>query len=232
MAICPSVLYLLCVCLVTQSWLTLCNSIDCSPPGSSVHGILQARILEWVAIPFSRGSYQPRNWTQVSYTAGRFFTLWPTKQAPLYHLPTPKLATHSINYLPTNHLYHLAVSNILVHIHIYSTITYHKTRNKNKTILLSLNSTVTVNLVSHPWPLPVSNSPYNVSPWLYQLNHSCSIPSHPSPLGLPQFRLHHFSPWRQQPPKLSSPMPLPGPLVPRPMRHTTQVALLNHSLIR
>ena len=45
-----------CCCLVTQSYLTLCDLIDCSPPGSSVHGILQARILEWVAISSSRGS--------------------------------------------------------------------------------------------------------------------------------------------------------------------------------
>ena len=47
---------------------------DCSPPGSSVHGILQARILEWVAMPSSRGSSQPRNRIQVSCIAGRFFT--------------------------------------------------------------------------------------------------------------------------------------------------------------
>ena len=47
-----------------------------SPPGSSVHGISQARILEWVAIPFSRGSSQPRDQTQVSYIAGSFFTIW------------------------------------------------------------------------------------------------------------------------------------------------------------
>ena len=46
---------------VTQSHLTLCDPMDCSPPGSSVLGILQARILEWVAIPFSRGSSQPRD---------------------------------------------------------------------------------------------------------------------------------------------------------------------------
>ena len=46
---------------VTQSCLTVCDSMDCSLPGSSVHDILQARILEWVAIPFSRGSSQPRN---------------------------------------------------------------------------------------------------------------------------------------------------------------------------
>ena len=54
--------------LVTQSCPTLCDSMDCSPPGSSVRGILQARILEWVAIPFSRVSSRPRDWTQVSCT--------------------------------------------------------------------------------------------------------------------------------------------------------------------
>ena len=52
--------------LVTQSCLTLCDPMDCSPPGSSVHGISQARILEWVTFPFSRGSSQPRDWTWVS----------------------------------------------------------------------------------------------------------------------------------------------------------------------
>ena len=51
-----------------------CDPMDCSPSGSSVHGILQARILEWVAISFSRVSSQPRNRTQVSCIAGRFFT--------------------------------------------------------------------------------------------------------------------------------------------------------------
>ena len=62
-----------CVCvLVTQSCLTLCDPMDCNPPGSSVCGILQARILEWAASPFSRRSSQPRDWTQVSYIVGRF----------------------------------------------------------------------------------------------------------------------------------------------------------------
>ena len=51
---------MLCV-LDAQSCLTLCDSMDCSLPGSSVHGILQARILEWVAMPFSRGSSQPKD---------------------------------------------------------------------------------------------------------------------------------------------------------------------------
>ena len=58
---------------VTQSSLTLCNPMNCSMPGSSVHGIFQTRILEWVAISSSRGSSQPRDRTQVSCTAGRFF---------------------------------------------------------------------------------------------------------------------------------------------------------------
>jgi len=62
--------------LVTQSYLTFRDPMDCSPPGSSVNGISQARILEWVAIPFFRVSSQPRDQTQVSCIAGRFFTAW------------------------------------------------------------------------------------------------------------------------------------------------------------
>ena len=57
-----------------QSCLTLCEPMDCSPSGSSVCGILQARILEWVAISFSRRSSWPRDQTCISCTAGRFFT--------------------------------------------------------------------------------------------------------------------------------------------------------------
>ena len=69
-----------------QSGPTLCNLIDCSPPGSFVHGILQARILEWVAMPSSRGYSQPRDWTLVSQgscIAGRSFTIWTTREAPI-----------------------------------------------------------------------------------------------------------------------------------------------------
>ena len=60
--------------LVVQPCPTLCDPMDCSPPGSSVHGILQARTLEWVAIPSSGGSSQPSDRTWVSCSAGRFFT--------------------------------------------------------------------------------------------------------------------------------------------------------------
>ena len=62
---------------VTQSCPTLCDPMD-----YTVHGILQARILEWVAIPFSRGFSQPRDQTHVSCIAGRFFTSWTTRKSP------------------------------------------------------------------------------------------------------------------------------------------------------
>ena len=61
--------------LATQSYPTLWDHMACSPPGSSVHGILQARILEWLPMPSSRGSSQLRGRTQVSCTVGGFFTI-------------------------------------------------------------------------------------------------------------------------------------------------------------
>ena len=64
-----------------QSCPTLCDPMDCNPPVSSVRGIFQASVLEWVAISFSRGSFQPRERTWVSCTAGRRFTVWATREA-------------------------------------------------------------------------------------------------------------------------------------------------------
>ena len=64
---------------VSQSCPTLCDPMDCSLPGS-IHEIFQARILEWVSISFSRGSSQPRDQTQLSHIAGRFFTNWATRE--------------------------------------------------------------------------------------------------------------------------------------------------------
>ena len=55
--------------------------MDCSLPGFSVHGVLQAGLLEWLAIPFSRGSSQPRDWTRTSCTEGSFYTIWTTREA-------------------------------------------------------------------------------------------------------------------------------------------------------
>ena len=69
------------LCLVTQLCLTLCDPVDCSLPGFSPHGLLKARILGWVAMPSSRGSSQPRDRTPVTRIAGRFFTIWATREA-------------------------------------------------------------------------------------------------------------------------------------------------------
>ena len=67
--------------LVAQLCLSFWDPADCSPPGSTVHGILQARILEWVAIPFSRGSSQPRDRTWVFCIVGGLFLIWATREA-------------------------------------------------------------------------------------------------------------------------------------------------------
>ena len=66
---------------IAQSCRTLCDPMDCSLPGSSIHEIFQARVLEWVAISFSRGSSQPRDRTLVSRITGRRFKLWATREA-------------------------------------------------------------------------------------------------------------------------------------------------------
>ena len=71
-----------CCCSVTQSCLTLWNPMDCSPPGSSVHGISQARTLEWVTIFFSRGSLQPRDGTSFSCIGRWVLYDWATREAP------------------------------------------------------------------------------------------------------------------------------------------------------
>ena len=73
-----------CCCLVIKLCPTLCNPVDSSPPGSSVHGIFQARILESVAISFSKGFSQPRDWTRISWI-GKWIYHWATWEKPLIH---------------------------------------------------------------------------------------------------------------------------------------------------
>ena len=64
-----------CACMYDQSYLTLCDPVDCCPPASSAHRIFQARVLEWVAISYSRGSSQPKDQTQISCIGRRFLPL-------------------------------------------------------------------------------------------------------------------------------------------------------------
>ena len=75
--------------LATQSCLTLCDPKDYSLLGSSVHGILQTRILEWVTIPFSGRSSWPKDWTLGSCIAGRLFTIWVTREAHFHLYKAP-----------------------------------------------------------------------------------------------------------------------------------------------
>ena len=84
--------------VLSQSCPTLCDPVDCSPPGSFVHGIFQARFLEWVAISYSRGSFLPRDWTHVSCISciGRLMD-----SLPLHYLGSPNV----------NHKYILIVSD-------------------------------------------------------------------------------------------------------------------------
>ena len=93
---------------VAQSCPTLCDPMDCSLPGSSLHGILQARVLEWVAISFSRGSSWPRDWTQVSRIPGRRFNLWAIslcKIASLLIISESQWFVFPLNFLnPIGHL--------------------------------------------------------------------------------------------------------------------------------
>ena len=94
-----------CWCSVAQSCPTLCNPMDCSPPGSSVHGIFQARILEWIAIPFSRRSSWPKGGTWVSGSACRFFTIWATRG--VYMQPESPGKTTTTQILPqSKHSHH------------------------------------------------------------------------------------------------------------------------------
>ena len=80
---------------VAELCLTFCDPMDCSLPGFSVHGILPARVLEWVTIAFSRGSSQPGNWTQVSHIAGGFFTIWATREAEKCKSKYSKASLHT-----------------------------------------------------------------------------------------------------------------------------------------
>ena len=97
---------------VAQSCLTLCNPMDCSLARSSVHGILQARILEWVSISFSRGSSQARDWTRVSALQADTLTSEPPGK-PLYSTEVPPKMKGSTNMTQQFHFWEESETNIL-----------------------------------------------------------------------------------------------------------------------
>ena len=102
-------------CLVMSDSL---RPVDCSPPSSSIHGILQTRILEWVAISFSRGSSRPRDWTQVSHIVGKHFNLCATREALLLQEIFP-IHRSNLGFMHCRQiLYHL--SHLPYNIHIRS----------------------------------------------------------------------------------------------------------------
>ena len=91
---------------VAQLCPTLCDPMDYSPQGSSVHGIFQARILEWVDMPSSRGSSRPRDRTLVSRIVGRHFTAWATREDPISYQVVTIAKTSSVNCTSNDlHLY-------------------------------------------------------------------------------------------------------------------------------
>ena len=92
------------LCEVAQSCPTLCDPMDCSLPGSSFHGILQARVLEWVVISFSRGSSRPRDRTQVSRIPGRCFNLSATREARFTQFSEDKESINPVHtHIPARH---------------------------------------------------------------------------------------------------------------------------------
>ena len=103
--------------LVSQLSKTICDPMDCSPPGSSVHGIFQERVLEWVAIPFPRESSWPRDWTPVSCIAGRFFTIEPPGKPIEQRRRLEKKEEHfMIQFLPEPNYLHLTFKYLKVNL--------------------------------------------------------------------------------------------------------------------
>ena len=81
---------------VSQSCPTLCDPMDCSPPGSTVHGISQARVLDWAVVSFSRGSSWPRDQARVSRNVDRRFTIWASREV-LYLFPILHILTNTLS---------------------------------------------------------------------------------------------------------------------------------------
>ena len=103
---------------ITQSCPTLCDPSDCSLPGSSVHGIFQARVLEWGAIAFSRGSYPLRTWPGSSALAGRFSTDWDMREAQIRPVCGLLIAV-SILQLSDKHSVMLRILHLIITLSLF-----------------------------------------------------------------------------------------------------------------
>ena len=139
---------------VAQSCLPLCNSMDCSLPGSSVHGIFPARVLEWVAIFFSRGSSWPRDRTWVSHVAGRRFTVCMTDV-------TIKFTKHFMinTVLGINPQYVLVIAFLIFPVFRFQRQHYEPSSRKLETLrMIALRAYLHLPLLEYPsqilcWPL-------------------------------------------------------------------------------
>ena len=157
--------------LVAQSCLTLCDPMDCSLPGSSVHGILQARILEWVVIPFSRGSSWPRDRTWISRI-----------QADSLPSETPKKSTHTIKGVQTEGImwslekHHTATTSITGHctcksLEYSSPFTWAFLPTEVTTILITMITFSLLSFTNIVWlPMCVAWSINNIWLWLFKLD--------------------------------------------------------------
>ena len=131
-----------------QSRSTLCNTMNCSPPGSSVHGILQARILEWVALLSSRGSSQPRDQTYTSYVSYIYTHISSSSASillphstPLGHYRAPSWAPCAVQQLVTSYLFHTwSYINVSATLPIHSTLTFGPCVHMSDTLYVSLYS--------------------------------------------------------------------------------------------
>ena len=151
----PTFLNLVCV-LIAKLCPTLCDPMDCKPPSSSVHRILQARILEWVTVPFSRGSSQPRDRIWVSCVTGRFFTNRATKEAlkvkRVYKFSISqhvqlRLTKDSDPWLP----YSKIIKNVY-HVLGWNVISYYDRKNAHRESNISLLKGCTLLLFFYHWP--------------------------------------------------------------------------------
>ena len=187
---------------VSCSVMSLCYAMDGNLPGSSVHGILLARTLEWVAIPFSRGSFWPRDRTWVSCVAGRFFIVWATRESPLiltFNYFFSLSPTNCVNSMKAGYLSHSA---------LFSWRSLHLVVNDTKHLLATA-----------PLPRPAFSSVQSLSrvrlfatPWIAACQASLSITNSRSLLT----HVHRVSDAIQPSHPLSSPSPPalnPSPLL-------------------